>query len=1026
MIRYLIVGMIGIGALNSASAGILYVDGSAGGANNGTSWANAFTNLQAAIDAAEPDTDIWMAEGIYCPPNTGLGRDAGFRLKDGIRIYGGYPSGGGQFEQRNPTLHRSVLTGDLQDNDSESPESLSDNCYHVVIANDACCVRLDGLEVTGGNADGPDFLQQIGGGIYANGNLTIVGCRIVKNRAVTGAGLYCCPRMNIVTKITLRDCRIETNTTAGDGGGVYLGDSDLQFENCMINHNQAGQRGGGIMFGNDNVSSLKGCRILDNSAGADGGGMYLMFSFQLSVVDCEISNNQSGECGGGIYHGYDTDMDCKQSIFRDNFSMDDGGAIYHQQGQPVYEGCRFEGNRALTNGGGICNEQSESRFADCLFQGNHAMACKPGSPCDDASGGGIFSYAGKTTVEGCRLIDNKAWLGGGLCQMEGVAIVRNSYIQRNRATECGGGVYLSNVDSQVDQCVFVRNTVSESGGQGGGVWNGGGVLRIRQCSMQSNWADDAGSGIFNANEGFLLLVNSIVRDSVWNSSGTTWLFTYSNIIEFADNDTNIDQDPLFREMPWGEMEEEGGLGNLRLRPESPCINAGSSSVIEPGATDLDGQPRIRGRVVDMGAYEFPSPCVIYVDDSAVGANNGTSWTDAYLYLQDALAYALAGDEIRVAQGIYRPDQSAYLDGLIPGDRKASFKMRGGVAILGGYAGFGAANPDERHLRRFETILSGDLKGDDTGGWYDPSRSDNSYNVVRAAGQLTGAVLDGVTITGGYSNDSGGGIYCHTGVSVMIRNCVIRGNFAMWGGGLYDSWSTTSQVSQCVFTDNYSSQGGGIYLNGELCMALDHCLIYGNEAEWGGGIYLDEAYTSIVNCTVANNHARDQWGGVIDRPGTSHFWSCIFWGNTSSDGSVEWAQIGRNDGWTAFDYCCVQGWTGQFAGVGTIDADPLFANTSNGDYHLKSRAGRWDPFDKTWVKDDVSSPCIDGGDPFGPIGLEPFPNGGVVNIGAYGGTIEASKSWFGRECQAIYPGDINGDCRVDLTDFAILARFWLQE
>jgi hypothetical protein len=64
----------------------------------------------------------------------------------------------------------------------------------------------------------------------------------------------------------------------------------------------------------------------------------------------------------------------------------------------------------------------------------------------------------------------------------------------------------------------------------------------------------------------------------------------------------------------------------------------------------------------------------------------------------------------------------------------------------------------------------------------------------------------------------------------------------------------------------------------------------------------------------------------------------------------------------------------------------------GDYHLKSQAGRWDPHSQTWVKDDATSPCIDPGDPNSPVGEEPFPNGGRINMGAYGGTADASMSY----------------------------------
>jgi len=77
-------------------------------------------------------------------------------------------------------------------------------------------------------------------------------------------------------------------------------------------------------------------------------------------------------------------------------------------------------------------------------------------------------------------------------------------------------------------------------------------------------------------------------------------------------------------------------------------------------------------------------------------------------------------------------------------------------------------------------------------------------------------------------------------------------------------------------------------------------------------------------------------------------------------------------------------------------------------------------------DEVTSLCIDAGDPMSAIGFEPFPNGGVINMGAYGGTGEASKSYFGGPvCETIVAGDINGDCIVDFKDFAIMALHWLQ-
>jgi len=79
------------------------------------------------------------------------------------------------------------------------------------------------------------------------------------------------------------------------------------------------------------------------------------------------------------------------------------------------------------------------------------------------------------------------------------------------------------------------------------------------------------------------------------------------------------------------------------------------------------------------------------------------------------------------------------------------------------------------------------------------------------------------------------------------------------------------------------------------------------------------------------------------------------------------------------------------GQGNIDADPLFADPNNEDFHLKSEGGRWEPTSQIWVLDDVSSPCIDAGDPNSPTAFEPYPNGGIINMGACGGTAEASQS-----------------------------------
>ncbi|MHC4890517.1 MAG: LamG-like jellyroll fold domain-containing protein, partial [Planctomycetota bacterium] len=145
---------------------------------------------------------------------------------------------------------------------------------------------------------------------------------------------------------------------------------------------------------------------------------------------------------------------------------------------------------------------------------------------------------------------------------------------------------------------------------------------------------------------------------------------------------------------------------------------------------------------------------IFVDADASGANNGTSWVDAYNYLQDGLAAAWSGDEIWVSQGMYTPDQGV---GITPGDREATFRLINGVAIKGGYAGFGQPDPNARDIEVYETVLSGDLLGNDGPDF--ANNGENSYHVVTGSGTDATAVLDGFTITGGNAGGSSDMI-CH--------------------------------------------------------------------------------------------------------------------------------------------------------------------------------------------------------------------------------------------------------------------------
>ncbi len=318
----------------------------------------------------------------------------------------------------------------------------------------------------------------------------------------------------------------------------------------------------------------------------------------------------------------------------------------------------------------------------------------------------------------------------------------------------------------------------------------------------------------------------------------------------------------------------------------------------------------------LGVAGSVSASPLYVDDDAPPGGDGATWERAFDDLQDALAAAAASggtvDKIRVAGGRYTPAPA-------DGPRDATFRLVDGVIVDGGYAGYGATDPDERNIRLYETVLDGDLQGDDT---VDSGTHNNVYHVVTIIGTSAGTGLDGLVITGGQADgpepyDRGGGIY-NNGGTLTLRHCRVEDNRARAGGGLYNVNAAGPIIANCLFARNVSDPWAGGAINSNNCTP------------------------TLVNCTIADNHAvSTAHGGGLMNPGRTEITltNCVFWGNTAGGNAHESAQIGN--GTITIDYCCVQGWTGTHGGIGNIGDDPLFAFPD--DFHLLA-----------------ASPCIDAG------------------------------------------------------------------
>lgn len=361
------------------------------------------------------------------------------------------------------------------------------------------------------------------------------------------------------------------------------------------------------------------------------------------------------------------------------------------------------------------------------------------------------------------------------------------------------------------------------------------------------------------------------------------------------------------------------------------------------------------------------PVVIYVDHDAPGADDGSSWADAYVSLQDGLNTAISGHEIWVAEGVYTPTNAT--------DRTATFLLLDEVAVYGGFGGYGVGETAraERDWVANLTVLSGDIgtTGDS---------SDNAYHVVTGSGVTTTAVLDGFTVTGGNADGlsphhEGGGMYNSSG-SPTVRNVTFTGNSASnVGGGMLNDVDSSPILVSVTFSDNEASVNGGGMVNrsrshptlvnvifegnhadnaaGGMRNTNSHPTLInvafsGNTAEKGGGMYNYNSHPTLVNVTFSGNVATEDGGGIYNEVKSSpRLSNCILWGNTATLGS----QI-HNSGTVTVTvtYCDVEG---DYAGEGNINSDPLFVDADgpddiagNADDDLRLRA---------------TSPAIDAGD-----------------------------------------------------------------
>jgi hypothetical protein len=382
--------------------------------------------------------------------------------------------------------------------------------------------------------------------------------------------------------------------------------------------------------------------------------------------------------------------------------------------------------------------------------------------------------------------------------------------------------------------------------------------------------------------------------------------------------------------------------------------------------------------------------VIYVNAEVSMEGDGTTWGMAHRSLQDALDEARKGDELWVAAGTYKP--TIKIGGR--GDRHKSFQIRNGVAIYGGFAG-SETSREQRDWQANETILSGDLKGDDVGF---ANNGENSYHVVIGDKTDTTAVLDGFSIIGGnanadvWPNDGGGGMSTYQGSPTVtnclfventafadgggmrnwgdgrpaIKNCRFLANIAAQeGGGMMNGPASSPVVANCIFIANSAGEdGGGMYNNETSGSIITNCLFRENSADLtGAGMYnVNGSDPRVINCSFSRNQAGEAGGAVCNTRSNPTLTNCILWGDSAATDP----EIHNVDSTPLITYCNI---AGGYAGTGNIDENPMFADT---DLHLSTGSPCIDAGSNTAIPDHTTTD----------LDTNPRILNSIVDIGAY--------------------------------------------
>jgi uncharacterized repeat protein (TIGR02543 family) len=908
----------------SSYGAVKYVKYNASGANNGTSWANAYTDLQNAIGNAAAGDQVWVASGTYKPsswPNGGAGeRYKHFSLKPGVAVYGGFSGVESLLTNRDINTNKVICSGDIGvagDN--------SDNCYQVFyhpfgtgLDNTAV---LDGVTVSGGNANGSSPYN-FGGGMYNSGCApSIVKCTFTSNTtSASGGAMYnygCAPVVSYCSFI---------GNSALDGGGIYnTNTSNTNISGSFFSGNTASASGGAI-FTTDSNPIVENNTFVSNTA-VNGGAMYNYYSFP-SINDCTFTGNSASTNGGAIYCAYNSSpspvFSVKNCIFWNNGGADKEIVKTNITASVSY--CVVQGG--YTGGTNIITTDPQL-YSPCL-NGGFSNTCAITSA---SSAVFIPKTAASNTWNGSSAYDQRA-CARAPSGSRAAGAYEPSY---------GYPSIVTTTPSEIAKTSAVSGVSFVDTGNGYTVTQKGVCWSTTSGPTISNSKTTDGSGLTAASSnitGLTQNTNYYVRAYAQLNEGTV---LYGQEIQFKSlmvyyvvvgGTGNIDGSS------WSNA-----LGDLQVAIS--MASAGDEVWVAQGTYKPDSWPNGGSTAREK---HFSLKRGVQVIGGFLGNENSREQRNYKTNVTTLSGdIGVLGDNTDNCYHVfYHPnglglDSSTIIDGLTITSGYANYF--GGNADLSKCSGAGMYN-DNQSLKIQNCIFSSNSIFE--------NENRNHYERGGAIFNLNSNVEinyssfsnNTITVTDG-SNDTfgkGGAIYSSGGTAI-IEHCVFESNsinylyYSAYGGAIC-SENTNLTVSFCLFKNNQTnvqnrasepvehSFGGAIYCSG-LSPVIFNSSFYENDAiggapKKGGAVYTNNSSVIINSCTFNNNSSSDVGGAIYLEGGSPTVKNSLLWGNGGTGKELNGTVTGT------VSYCVIEG--GYAGGTNIVTSDPqLQALSDNGGY-----------------------------------------------------------------------------------------------